>query len=60
MEAYNLLFIFGPIFLQDAQLQDRQGIERTLVLAAETAKSALLRLLANDKLVRSERIDQEE
>lgn len=48
-----LLFVFGTILFEDAQLQDGQGIKWTLVLAAKTAEATLLWLLANDEPIGS-------
>lgn len=46
-----LLFIFRSVFSGDAKLQDRERIERSLVLATEAAQSALIRLLTDDEIV---------
>lgn len=47
------LFIFGPVLLQDTQLQDGQRIQRSLIFAAQSTQTSLLWLLADDQLVRS-------
>lgn len=47
----DLLFVLAAIILQDAQLQDGQRIQWSLVFAAKAAETPLLWLLANDQLI---------
>ena len=49
------LFVFATVFVQDAQLQNRQRVQRALVLAAKATQTPLLWLLSNDELVSSTR-----
>ena len=48
-----LLFVFGAILFENAQLQDGQRIKWTLVLTSQTAETTLLWLLADDQPVGS-------
>lgn len=49
----DLLFVLAAILFENAQLQDRQRIKWTLVLAAKAAEATLLWLLADDHPVGS-------